>query len=436
MELTIILCLMVLIILCLPSLAGIEDRVLQVIFTVIAAPLLFFMVIDWMLPTSTLTDALKSTDNSTSIESTVKEDASAPLSALPLRVGEVGPAVDVSDMSGQISAIAPVKHVVAMSSSDTSVVCLRPTEVEKLASAFRAKEGAGPSSQVLWGDKGVWSTKMNYEPSPKFNLFKPFKYEQSKFYFWGISYVNGKKQMRVAGTTLTCTLPDAEELDVARTPTKSANLKEAEEAIYKLGRVGYVQKNGAVHISESVNSDYNIEVMYRVGKYVQSMVGNLEKFDVKPNTLHFANVLAVNDQTPFMMDFKNSGGSMGSETAHRATYVPVVRATLLKLKDPAPLAYTDFQTLAIDPAKLQKKATEGSTLASAVKTDTEALALKLKALESEVALLRSERAQLVGVPKVPVPTEPLVKVPATVATPVQSAIKVDESTLAKNISGN
>ena len=49
------------------------------------------------------------------------------------------------------------------------------------------------------GDKGVWSTKMNYEPSPKFNLFKPFKYEQSKFYFWGISYVNGKKQMRVAG---------------------------------------------------------------------------------------------------------------------------------------------------------------------------------------------------------------------------------------------
>ena len=106
MEIAVILLLIVLVLFCISCIAGTDDCLLPLTFAVIAAPLLFFIVIDWMLSTSTLTDALKSTDNSTSIESTVKEDASAPLSALPLRVGEVGPAVDVSDMSGQISAIA------------------------------------------------------------------------------------------------------------------------------------------------------------------------------------------------------------------------------------------------------------------------------------------------------------------------------------------
>lgn len=323
-------------------------------------------------------------------------------------------------------------------SNPIHLVCATPSQVKELVgniSKESAKEG-GSALSVLWSDKGVWSSTFNFKPDSRYNLYKPFDYNESTSYFWGVSGDTGRNSVLMAGTTLECKMPATSKSDLENgTPLEKENsdiLPVAQvSSQLKAIRVGYVSDDGWVRVSKNVESEYNEEVMYRVGTYVVSQISSFKQYKVQPETLHFKNMIDVSIKGAAFLDFKDQDAIIGSVAQHDQVYMPIITRTSKMMAMPENEAYTDFKVLNIKVAPVKEKSISSDTVPEQVVRMNTAMAEKIKQLEENIKRLEQEKN---SEPKSPIATS--IKVPV-VAPPVAAPkVEVDDRILAKNISGN
>ena len=392
------------------------------------------------------------------------------------------PLVDVNlDLSGAPSFAtsvlswkksAPAQHF--SYSNDIAVVCLRPTEMALLANTYRfaggtrlegteVRPGGRYAGQVLWGDKGVWSTKMNFTPNNKYNLFTPFTYKNNEYYVWGVTVHEKSNSVLVAGTAISCHLPTSDKagVDLVTASQSKFSVQQSLEMLLKSSLLTYTSLRDAPLSSTStkalpapkefkditsgtarVKGEEASEAAYRATHYVKATLKAYDTYNIKPDTLHFASVRKLNvDSLTYLEDFKGLDSLNGSPVAYAISHQTVLAKTMDRLDGNFSEVYSDFESLPLRAPTVNlvkvptspkgsedplKKLPPSNEELAALKLSNEKLAFKVKEMEAIISSMAQKNTPAMDVPKVKVPVQ---NTPAP--NPTVSATEV-----AKHISAN